>query len=76
MFTSNYEFPLLHPVSFNQEDSYSRSRNENALLREKEIDTQISVFKRRQYSLEKLVVLAIKENKKQLGEVLAQFYCG
>lgn len=76
LFTSNYEFPLLHPVSFDRENSSSIRRNENALLREKEIDTQISIFKRRQYSLEKLVVLAIKEDKKLLGEVLAQFYCG
>lgn len=76
LFTSNYEFPLLHPVSFDREDNSGIRRNENALLREKEINTQISIFKRRQYSLEKLVVLAIKEDKKLLGEVLAQFYCG
>ena len=76
LFSSSYEFPLLHPVSFDQEDGIGRTRNENGLLREKEIETQISIFKEHQYSLDKLVALAIKENKKLVGEVLAQFYCG
>lgn len=75
LFTSCYHFPLLHPIPFDREDDSRRNKNENELLREKEIETQISIFKEHQYSLDKLVALAITENKKLVGEVLAQFYC-
>lgn len=76
LFSASYDFPLLHPVSFDREEGVGRTRNKNDLLREKEIETQINIFKECQYSLDKLVTLAIKENKKLVGEVLAQFYCG
>lgn len=39
LFSPSYEFPLLHPVSFDQEYGIGRTRNEKGLLREKEIET-------------------------------------
>lgn len=75
LFASLYEFPLLHPVPYNREDRTGEAGNENHLLREKEIKYQISIFKENQYSLEKLIELAVKEDKSALGEVLAQFFC-
>lgn len=74
LFSSSYEFPLLHPISYNREET-NETRNGNQLLRQKEIESQLQIFKENQYSLDVLVELAIKEEKTFLGEVLAEFYC-
>lgn len=75
LFSSVYEYPLLNPVSFNRENDSRNSRNENKVMREKEIKLKMNFFKNENYSLETLVELAIKNEKSILGEVLAQFYC-
>ncbi|WP_033163456.1 hypothetical protein [Sharpea azabuensis] len=74
LFSSVYEFPLLHPVPFCREESKD-SREKNHILREEEIKTRFKEFKEKEYSLEKLIELAVKEEHSILGEVLAQFYC-
>jgi hypothetical protein len=74
IFSSVYEFPLLHPVPFCREESKD-SREKNHILREEEIKTRFKEFKEKEYSLEKLIELAVKEEHSILGEVLAQFYC-
>jgi len=73
LFTSEYDFPLLNPIPYQQEKSHSR--DENKLLRDKEIETQIQLFKECKYSLARLIQLAVKDENCVLGEVLAEYYC-
>lgn len=75
LFSPAYEYPLLNPVIFNREDNSKNSRDENKVMREKEIKLKMNSFKNENYSLETLVELAVKNEKSILGEVLAQFYC-
>lgn len=74
IFSAVHDFPLLHPVPFCRERSKD-SRNKNHILREKEVKTRILELTEKQYSIEKLVELAVNEEYNLLGEVLAQFYC-
>ena len=74
IFSALYDFPLLRPIPFSQEER-KNAREKNEILREEEIRTKITEFKRNNYSLEKLVGVALKEQCDMVGEVLAQFYC-
>lgn len=74
IFTPEYEFPLLHPVPFCEEEK-SNLRRENQLLKENEINARIREFKENGYSLEKLINLAVKVKQSTVGDVLARFYC-
>lgn len=74
IFSSVRDFPLLHPVSYRREESKD-SREMNHAFREEEIKTRIKEFKENKYSLDKLIELAVKEERSTVGEVLAQFYC-
>ena len=74
IFSPKYEFPLLHPLPFSGEEK-NNSRHENYRLMENEIETQIKLFKEKNYSLEKLITLGVKVNQSTLGEILARFYC-
>lgn len=73
LFTSEYKFPLLNPVSYQREENHYR--DENKELRDKEIETQFQIFKGNKYSLETLIKLAVKDDNCIMGEVLAQYYC-
>lgn len=73
LFTSEYDFPLLNPIPYQQEKNHSR--DENKLLRDKEIEAQIQLFKECKYSLDRLIQLAVKDEDCVLGEVLAEYYC-
>ncbi len=74
IFLPVFKFPLLHPVPFSREESKD-SYEKNHILREEEIKTKFKEFKEKEYSLDKLIELAVKEKYSILGEVLAQFYC-
>lgn len=74
LFSSEYGFPLLHPVPFSQEDK-ADSREKNRTYRENEIKMRMEEFKEKEYSLDKLIELAVREEHSTVGEVLAQFYC-
>ncbi len=75
LFSNEYGFPLLSPVPYNREDDTKESRTKNKILRETEIISKIKTFKDENYSLEKLVDIVLQYNKKNLGSILAQFYC-
>lgn len=75
LFTQSYEFPLLNPVPLHREEKSSSSREENKVLREKEILSQFKIFKGNGYSIVELIELAAKNDKYSIGEVLAEFYC-
>lgn len=75
LFTSKYEFPLLHPIPYNREDSNGEIRGKNNALRDDEIKNQIAKFIEDSCSIEKLIELAAKEVNCILGEVLGEFYC-
>lgn len=74
IFLPVFKFPLLHSVPFSREESKD-SYEKNHILREEEIKTKFKEFKEKEYSLDKLIELAVKEKYSILGEVLAQFYC-
>ena len=75
LFTQSYDFPLLNPIPFHCEEKTSSSREENKVLREKEILSQFKIFKENGYSIEELIELAATNDKYSIGEVLAEFYC-
>lgn len=72
LFSPEFEFPLLHPVSYSRE-KHNESADQNQRLREEEIRVGFKEFKENKYSLDKLIELAVQEEN-ILGEVLAQFY--
>lgn len=72
LFSPEFEFPLLHPVSYSRE-KHNESADQNQRLREEEIRVGFKEFKENKYSLDKLIELAVQEDN-ILGEVLAQFY--
>lgn len=74
LFTSKYEFPLLHPIPYNRENSNKTTREGNETLRVNEIKNQLLKFNEYGYSIEKLIKLAVGDNNNILGEVLAEFY--
>lgn len=74
LFTSKYEFPLLHPVPYNREDTKLNARNLNEELRKNEIEKQMDKFIADGCSIERLVKLAIEEDNSNLGNILAEFY--
>lgn len=76
LFTQSYDFPLLNPVPFHSEEKLSLSREENKVLREKEILSQFKIFKEMGYSIDELIDLASTDDKYCVGEVLAEFYSG
>lgn len=75
LFTQSYDFPLLNPIPFHREEKSSLIREENEILREKEILSQFKVFKENGYSIDELIELAAINDKYSIGEVLAEFYC-
>ncbi len=75
LFTSKYEFPLLHPIPYKREESNGKIREKNEALRHEEIKNQIAKFKDDSCLIEKLIKLAVKETSSILGEVLGEFYC-
>lgn len=75
LFTQSYDFPLLNPIPFHREEKSSSSREENKVLREKEILSQFKIFKENGYSIDELIELAATNDKYSIGEVLAEFYC-
>lgn len=75
LFTQSYDFPLLNPVPFHNEEKSSSIREGNEDLREKEILFQFKIFKENGYSIDELIKLAVTNDKYCVGEVLAEFYC-
>ena len=75
LFTQSYDFPLLNPIPFHREEKSSSSREENKVLREKEILSQFKIFKENGYSIDEFIELAATNDKYSIGEVLAEFYC-
>lgn len=75
LFSSEFEFPLLNPVPYHREEESKDYRTKNELLREREIKSKLKEFIDKNYSLEKLIEIAIQNNKSIIGDVLARFYC-
>ena len=74
VFSPGHEFPLLHPIPFSREEN-KNAHERNYILREKEIKARFKEFNKKEYSIDKLIQLAVNEKCEMLGEVLAQFYC-
>lgn len=73
LFEPKYDFPLLHPVPYNKEDS-GDNRNKNEQLREEEIERGIQEFYSKGLCLEILLEIECKNNNSMIGECLAKYY--
>ena len=74
LFYSQYDFPLLNPVPYEQE-SFSENNEKNQQLMNEEITEKLKDFREKKHSLEKLVKLVLMNENNNLGEVLAKYYC-
>lgn len=73
LFASEYQFPLLHPVPYN-DDSYDESRGLNKRAMEDEVQQKIGDFQKNKYNLARLVQVCEKENSANLGDYIYRFY--
>ena len=73
IFSPSYEFPLMHPISYNQDKSLDVHK-ENDLKKELEIKAKLNEFIRNGYSIEELIKLSVNKEQCRLGEIFAKFY--
>lgn len=73
LFEPKYDFPLLHPIPYNKEDS-GDNRNKNEQLREEEIERGVQEFYSKGLCLELLLKIECKNNNSMIGECLAKYY--
>lgn len=74
LFSPTYEFPLIHPIPYNREDIKNDGREENDLLKEKEIENGIKEFKERKLPLAELLSLCSKKENSTIGMYIAKYY--
>lgn len=74
LFGSEYQFPLLHPVPY--DDSFDESKDLNKRAMEDEIRQQISDFQENKYSLARLIQVCDEKNSPNLGYYIFKFYSG
>jgi len=72
LFKDKYNMPILHPIPFNKGDS--AGKDENILLREKEVVEGLTRFKHNNLDLIRLIELVDLENYRNLGEYIAKYY--
>lgn len=75
LFRSSYNFPLLHPIPYDKEETYAKYHTANEQMRIEEIKEKIKEFKAKQYSLEKLIDYSLHDENSNIGFVLGEFYC-
>ena len=75
LFSPRHEFPLLNPIIYHSDQKGENRRIQNEILREREIISKLKEFKKKKFSLARLIEAAIQDNKDNVGNVLAQFYC-
>ena len=73
LFGSEYNFPLLHPIPYN-DDSFAKSKDFNKQIMEEEIQKKISDFEKNKYSLARLIQVCDKKNSPNLGNYIFRFY--
>lgn len=73
LFGSEYQFPLLHPIPYN-DDSFDESKNFNKQAMDEEIQRQINDFKKNKYNLARLIQVCDKKNSSNLGNYIFRFY--
>lgn len=74
IFSDKYSFPLLHPNTFELDDS-CEIRHNNEQLRKNEIKKKIDEIKDNGYSIRRIIEIAIVSHASMLGEILAEYYC-
>lgn len=74
IFYPEYDYPLLNPCTFNKEEKNVYARYINGNLRERDIESKLYEFKKKNLSLEKLIESSVKIEHNVIGDVLAQFY--
>lgn len=74
LFHSPYDFPLLHPVPNDKEETHD-AHDKNEELMQEEISTEIEKFKENHYSVAELIEVAMKQKEKdQVGYIIAHYY--
>ena len=74
LFRSSYNFPLLHPIPYDKEETFSQYHTANEQMRMEEIKEKIKEFKAQHSSLEKLIDYSLQDEKSNIGFVLGEFY--
>lgn len=74
LFRPTYEFPLIHPIPYDREDIKNDGREENDLLKEKEIENGIKEFEERKLPLAELLNLCSKKENSTVGMYIAKYY--
>lgn len=74
LFGPAYEFPLIHPISLDREDSNHNGRKQNDLLKEEEIEKGIKEFQDKNLSIEKLLILCSSKENSTIGMYIAKYY--
>lgn len=76
LFSHDYDFPILHPIPYDQENGQDvHSKNDE--LRENEIRSGLNEFRDRELNVEKLIQIVLRNSDttgSTLGEVLAKYY--
>ena len=71
LFNGEFNMPILHPISY---DEKNNGRDENKLLKNKEIEEGIKNFKRNNLDIIFLIKIIDKENYTNLGFYIAKYY--
>jgi len=72
LFKYSYDMPILHPIPYNEENR--TTRDENEMLKEKEIKESFERFKVNSLNLIHLIELTDIENHGNLGMYIARYY--
>lgn len=73
LFGSEYHFPVLHPIPFN-DDSFNEISDLNKQVMEDEIQKQVGDFQENKYNLVRLIQVCDEKNSVNLGHYLFKFY--
>lgn len=72
LFKYIYDMPILHPIPYDRENR--ATRDENEILKEKEIEDNFKRFKKNNLDLIHLIELVDRENYNNLGMYIAKYY--
>lgn len=72
LFRYSYDMPIMHPIPYDKENI--EARNENELLKEKEIEESFIKFKNNNLDVVHLIKLTDKECYSNLGMYIAKYY--
>lgn len=72
LFKNSYDMPIMHPIPYDKESR--TTRDENELLKEKEIEETFGKFKANNLDLTHLIELTDEDDYRNLGLYIARYY--